>query len=177
MSLHALSSASSASSQWGGPSSSSSSTLALDPGLQRSLVTLFFRNFSDPVCSIFHRPSFWASLYEASTSPLLLNAIFAWAARLSAHPRFEQSRIERHLRGEEFATLVRVAVEKPGWKEEIIEGRKAGGCTEKEDIENAQTLLLMMIYESLMRRANMVLFYEGERVSFCALERRLTCPS
>ncbi|KAL7410560.1 hypothetical protein BDY24DRAFT_175851 [Mrakia frigida] len=138
---------------------SNPTTEPLDPLLKRSLIHLFFQNLSDPLCSIFHRPTFFASVYENQTSSLLLNAIYAWSARFSDHEAFDASKGERSQRGEPFAEEVRRVVERRGWKEETIS--RSLGATDEEEMETAQALVLMVMYETLTRRGARTEFYLG----------------
>ena len=134
--------------------------LASDPLLKRSLINLFFSTFSDPLCSIFHRPTFFATLAEQKTSPLLLNAIYAWSARVSNHPSFDAAG-ERFLRGEPFAEEVRRVLDSPSWREGCVLGT-GGAESEWEEIEKAQVLVLMVSYESLLRKGERTGIYLGE---------------
>lgn len=131
----------------------------LDPLLKRSLLHLFFANLSDPLCSIFHRPTFFASVYEGRASSLLLNSIYAWSARFSNHELFDASHGNKSLRGEAFAEEVRLVVESRDWQEEAV---NRGMCSEEEEMQKAQALVLMVLYESFMRRGERTALYLGE---------------
>jgi hypothetical protein len=122
-------------------------------------LTRFFEHFAEPLSSIFHKPTFFASLYEDRTTPLLLHAIYAWSARFSSHPSLVELSPERMLRGEAFADKVRREVESPGWVDEVLCGSERVG--KEEEIERAQALVLMTVYESLLRRGTKTLRYLG----------------
>lgn len=55
------------------------------------------------------------------------------------------------MRGEPFAEEIRRVVESSGWREGCLEGT-GGAEGEWEEIEKAQVLVLMVVYESLMTR-------------------------
>lgn len=124
----------------------------------------FFEHFAEPLSSVFHKPTFFAALYEERTSPLLLNAIFAWSARFSSHPSLVAISPERRLRGEAFADQVRAAVDRPEWVDEALHGSDA--VDPDEEIERAQALLLLTAYESLLRRGTKTLKCLGACLPF-----------
>lgn len=64
------------------------------------------------------------------------------------------------LRGEAFADKVRREVESPGWVDDILGGSERVG--KEEEIERAQALVLMTVYESLLRRGTKTLRYLGK---------------
>ena len=136
------------------PYSPTRDPLADDPHLKRSLVHLFFATFSDPLASIFHRPTFFARLAEGRVEPVLLNVIYAWAARVSDHPSLVGEG-ERWARGERYAQVVRRWLDGRAWAE-------SGELAEREEVERAQAMCLMVVYEGLVGRGERVASYLGQ---------------
>ncbi|CDZ97627.1 Transcription factor domain, fungi [Phaffia rhodozyma] len=140
--------------------------------LRRSLIQTFFQTVGEPICSIFHRPSFDHAFYNDNLHPVLTLAIYAFAARFSSHPFFRSRQAggtgteqrERSTKGDIFAKEVDAF---------FNTNDPSAWDTEDREEELAQGLALMVVYESLMRRGKSMVFYMDILIPYIT---RLTNP-
>jgi hypothetical protein len=124
--------------------------------------SVFFRR-APPFGAMFHPATFQHRLYLNQVSPILLDAIYAFSARLCDNPSFLATLPPNHppfLRGEAFAERAHSAAERllkirRSWSDE--EARRDRGTWEETELVQASCLL--SIYFALLRQPSLALFY------------------
>ncbi|KAK4685553.1 hypothetical protein P7C73_g4594, partial [Tremellales sp. Uapishka_1] len=133
-----------------------------DPAIAAEFIDIFFKRVQ-PYGALLHSPTFHHRLFLNRVSPLLLDVIYAFSARLSENPTFLASLPPEQppwLRGEAFADRAKASIERivdirRRWSEE--ERRLDRGTW--EETEFAQALCLLSIYTTCLRQIQLGLFY------------------
>ncbi|WRT69303.1 uncharacterized protein IL334_006287 [Kwoniella shivajii] len=133
-----------------------------DPALSAELLDIFFKHCV-PLSIMFHAPTFHYRFYLNQISPILLDVIYAFSARLSENPAFLSTFSPSqppHLRGEAFVHRAHAAAQRmidirKTWTEE--ERRMDRGTWHETEL--AQATYLLSVYFSCLRQPKIGLFY------------------
>ncbi|ODN97268.1 hypothetical protein L198_03831 [Cryptococcus wingfieldii CBS 7118] len=134
----------------------------MDISLSAELVDIFFKRCL-PLPIILHLPTFNYRLYLNQVSPVLLDVIYAFAARLCENPIFLQTLSPNHLphhRGELFALRAhRNAESLIHQRKKFSEEARRADRGSWQETELAQTAYLLSVYFTCTRQAKLGLFY------------------
>ncbi|OCF38758.1 hypothetical protein I317_07464 [Kwoniella heveanensis CBS 569] len=133
-----------------------------DPSLSAELIDIFFKRCA-PLSTMFHPATFQYRLYLNQTSPILLDTIYALAARLCDNPSLLTTYPPQqppHLRGEPFihrahAAAHRMIEMRKTWTEE--ERRSDRGTWQETEL--VQAAYLLSVYFTCLRQPKLGLFY------------------
>ncbi|WVR08862.1 hypothetical protein IAU60_005921 [Kwoniella sp. DSM 27419] len=133
-----------------------------DSALSAELIDIFFKR-CPPLSTMFHPSTFHYRHYLNQISPILLDTIYAFAARLCDNPAFVATyppQQPAHLRGEPFVARAHAAAQRmvemrKSWTEE--ERRMDRGTWQETEL--AQSAYLLSIYFTCLRQPKIGLFY------------------
>ncbi|WVQ90096.1 hypothetical protein IAS59_003873 [Cryptococcus gattii] len=134
----------------------------MDVSLGAELVDIFFKRCL-PLPFMLHAPTFNYRLYLNQVSPILLDSMYAFAARLCENPFFLQTfppNHPAHLRGELFALRAHRSAEimiqqRNAWSEETRRADRGSW----QETELAQAAYLLSVYFTCLREPKLGLFY------------------
>ncbi|WVQ74396.1 hypothetical protein IAR50_003997 [Cryptococcus sp. DSM 104548] len=134
----------------------------MDASLSAELIDIFFKRCL-PLPFILHLPTFNYRLYLNQVSPVLLDVIYAFAARLCESPVFLQTLPPNHLphhRGEMFALRAhRNAESLIQQRKKASEDARRADRGSWQETELAQTAYLLSVYFTCTRQAKLGLYY------------------